>query len=121
MTERTFEQIIYPFVNYSDVILQSFLALIRLFAQRTVVGDSFAFSFGAVMNLLVISEILQLLECHPADITGDDQTTLVYPHVCLVLVGLGKLLATQIAGVFVPGLTLMDDGHVILQALFVAV
>ena len=92
VTEGTFEQIIYPFVNYSDVILQSFLALIRLFAQRTVVGDSFAFSFGAVMNLLVISQILQLLECHPADITGDDQTTLVYPHVCLVLVGLGKFL-----------------------------
>ena len=84
-------------------------------------SDNFALSFGAVVNLLVVFQILQLLECHPTDITGDHQTPIVDPHVGLVLVRLDKFLTTEVAGVFVPGLTLVDDGHVILQTLFVAV
>ena len=73
------------------------------------------------MNPLVVLKILHLLEGHPADIAGDDQTTVVYLHVYLILVALDELLATQVARVFVPGLPLVDDSNVVLQALLVAV
>ena len=43
------------------------------------------------------------------------------PHVSLVLVRFDKFFTTEVTGVLVPGLTLVYDGHVILQALFVAV
>ena len=84
-------------------------------------SDNFSLSFGPIVYLLVVFQILQLLEGHPADITGDHQTAIVYPHVSLVLMGLDKFLTTEVAGVFIPGLTLVDDGNVILQALLVAV
>jgi len=70
---------------------------------------------------LVVLKILHLLEGHPADVAGDDQTTVVYLHVYLVLVALDELLATQVARVFVPGLPLVDDSNVVLQALLVTV
>ena len=77
-------------------------------------SDNFSFSFGSVVNLLVVFQILQLLEGHPADITGDDQTSIMYPHVSLVLVRFDKFFTTEVTGVLVPGLTLVYDGHVIL-------
>ena len=104
------------------MVLQSFLTLVRFLAQIAIVSNNFHVLLeSSVMNPLMVLQILHLLKSHPADVAGDDKTSVVYFHVNLVLVTLDKLFPTETAGVFVPGLPFVYHCNVTLEALLVAV
>ena len=88
VTVRTLEQIIDAFMDYSDVVLKRFLALVRLLTQIAFINYNFrVLLYSSIMDPLVVPQVLHLLEGHPTDIAGDDQAALVDPHVDLAQQG----------------------------------
>ena len=60
-------------------------------------------------------QTIVICEMSSTDLTGDDDTTIVNLHVCLVMTGLHELVATDVTYMFVLGLALMNNSDMLLQ------
>ena len=82
VTKRTLEGFSDTFMDDSDMIQHSSLVLINLATLRAGKGVDLAFTFDALVYvLLVCFQTAEIGKVTPTDLTGDDDTTLVDLHV----------------------------------------
>ena len=119
VTKRTLEGVSEAFMDDSHVARQTLLVLVRIFTLRT--GKvNLPLTFDPLVHVfLVCFQTVEIGKVTPADLAGDDYSALVNTaHVELVEIGLDKLLATDLTGVFVLGLTLVCDSDVCIEVCF---
>ena len=116
VTERTFKRISDAFMDDSHVAPQFALFLENLATLRAWICVNFTNWSDALMHkLLMCFQTIVIGKMSSTDLTGDDDTTIVNLHVCLVKAGLHKLVATDVTGMFVLGLALMNNSDMLLQ------
>ena len=102
--------------------LQFAFVLVNLATLRAGIFIYFALTFDAFMHKFLVSlQTVKIGKVTPAYLTGNDNTAIVNLHVCLELAGLDKVFTTDLTGVFVLGLTLMNNSDVCLELAFMSV